>query len=81
MSHSSRSAWGCRTTERSSSYAAFGGNPDLASGNVMRSDLANIGLIVGVTSVMRPLDVHTRVVWREAPIKLLVMAISLLLMP
>ena len=47
----------------------------------MRSDLANIGLIVGVTSVMRPLDVHTRVVWREAPIKLLVMAISLLLMP
>ena len=47
----------------------------------MRSDLANIGLIVGVTSVMRPLDVHTHVVWREAPIKLLVMAISLLLMP
>ena len=57
-----------------STVAAFGGNPNLALGNVMGSNLANIGLILGLTSVIRPLEVHARVVWREAPIMLLVTA-------
>lgn len=52
--------------------AAWGGNPDLAIGNVMGSNLANIGLILGLTSVVRPLEVQSRVVWREMPIMLLV---------
>lgn len=54
--------------------AAFGGNPDLAIGNVMGSNLANIGLILGLTSMIRPLEVHARVVWREMPLMLLVTA-------
>ena len=57
-----------------STVAAFGGNPNLALGNVMGSNLANIGLILGLTSIIRPLEVHSRVVWREAPIMLLVTA-------
>lgn len=57
-----------------STVAAFGGNPNLALGNVMGSNLANIGLILGLTSLIRPLEVHARVVWREAPIMLLVTA-------
>jgi len=52
--------------------AALGGNPDLAIGNVLGSNLANIGLILGLTSVIRPLEVHSRVVWREAPLMLLI---------
>jgi len=52
--------------------AAWGGNPDLAIGNVMGSNLANIGLILGLTSLVRPLDVHSRVIWREMPIMLIV---------
>ncbi len=52
--------------------AAWGGNPDLAIGNVMGSNLANIGLILGLTSMIRPLEVHSRVVWREMPIMLIV---------
>ncbi len=52
--------------------AALGGNPDLAIGNVLGSNLANIGLILGLTSVVRPLEVHARVVWREMPLMLLV---------
>lgn len=52
--------------------AALGGNPDLAVGNVMGSNLANIGLILGLTSLVRPLEVHARVVWREMPLMLLV---------
>ena len=54
--------------------AALGGNPDLAIGNVMGSNLANIGLILGLTAVVRPLEVHARVVWREMPLMLLVTA-------
>ena len=52
--------------------AALGGKPDLAVGNVMGSNLANIGLILGLTAVVRPLDVSARVVRREVPIMLLV---------
>jgi cation:H+ antiporter len=52
--------------------AATGGNPGLAIGNVLGSNLANIGLILGLTSVIRPLEVHSRVVWREAPLMLLI---------
>ena len=55
-----------------STVAALGGNANLALGNVMGSNLANIGLILGLTSVIRPLEVHARVVWREAPIMVLV---------
>ncbi len=54
--------------------AALGGNPDLAIGNVLGSNLANIGLILGLTAVVRPLDVQARVVWREMPLMLLVTA-------
>lgn len=57
-----------------STMAALGGNANLALGNVMGSNLANIGLILGLTSVIRPLEVHARVVWREAPIMLMVTA-------
>jgi cation:H+ antiporter len=54
--------------------AALGGNPDLSMGNVLGSNLANIGLILGLTSVIRPLEVHARVVRREAPLMLLLTA-------
>lgn len=52
--------------------AAWGGNPDLAIGNVMGSNLANIGLILGLTSIVRPLEVQSRVVWREMPVMLII---------
>lgn len=56
------------------SVAALGGNPDLAVGNVLGSNLANIGLILGLTSIVRPLDVKARVVWREMPLMILATA-------
>ena len=52
--------------------AALQGNPGLAIGNVMGSNLANIGLILGLTSLVHPLEVKHRVVWREMPIMLLI---------
>lgn len=58
--------------------AAVRGNSDLAIGNVMGSNLANIGLILGLTAVIRPLEVSSRVVRREVPIMLVM---TLLLYP
>ena len=52
--------------------AALQGNPGLAIGNVMGSNLANKGLILGLTSLVHPLGVNHRVVWREMPIMLLI---------
>ena len=52
----------------------LGGNSDLAIGNVLGSNLANIGLILGLTALVRPLDVAARVVWREVPLMILVTA-------
>ena len=39
--------------------ASLAGNPDLAIGNVMRSNLANVGLVLGISSILRPLKVST----------------------
>lgn len=51
--------------------ASLGGNADLALGNVLGSNLANLGLILGITAVLNPMDVAARVVGREVPFMLL----------
>ena len=48
--------------------ATLRGNADIAIGNVLGSNLANIGLILGATALVRPLLVAERVVRREIPI-------------
>ena len=58
--------------------AALRGNSDLAMGNVLGSNLANIGLILGLSALIRPMQVAARVVTREVPIML---GITVLLYP
>jgi len=58
--------------------ATLRGNADIAVGNVLGSNLANIGLILGATALARPLLVAERVVKREIPIMIL---LTLLLYP
>ncbi len=58
--------------------AALEGSGDLAVGNVLGSNLANIGLILGLSAAVRPLTLAARVLKREVPIMLLV---TLLLYP
>jgi cation:H+ antiporter len=48
--------------------ATLRGSGDLAVGNVLGSNLANIGLILGATALIHPLLVVERVVRREIPI-------------
>lgn len=48
--------------------AALQGNPGLALGNAYGSNITNIALILGVTAILCPLAVHSRVLPRELPI-------------
>lgn len=48
--------------------ASMNGNPALAVGNAIGSNIANIGLVLGVTAFILPLNVTSRVLVREFPI-------------
>lgn len=56
--------------------AALDGNGEISLGNVVGSNICNIGLILGVAALLRPLVIHAQVVRREVPI---LVAASLLL--
>ncbi|GAA4503025.1 calcium/sodium antiporter [Pseudaeromonas paramecii] len=58
-----------------SALAAWQGNPGLALGNAFGSNIANIGLILGLTALLGTLTIASNVVRREFPILL---AITLL---
>ncbi len=51
--------------------ASVQGNTDIAIGNVLGSNIANILLILGVSSVIYPLTVTKGTVWKEIPLSLL----------
>ncbi|MCU7852239.1 MAG: calcium/sodium antiporter [Candidatus Thiodiazotropha sp. (ex Monitilora ramsayi)] len=63
-----------------SSIASYNGNPGLAIGNALGSNIANIGLILGFTAMVTPLSVHSGVLKREYPLLLAITLISLALM-
>lgn len=47
--------------------AALGGNPGIALGNVVGSNIANIALILGVTALIRPIPVQGATIKIDAP--------------
>ena len=51
--------------------AAWRGNPEVGFGNVVGSNIANIGLLLGLVACYRVLTVHQGVVAREIPMMLL----------
>jgi cation:H+ antiporter len=53
-----------------SATAAAQGNPGLAVGNAVGSNIANIGLILGVTAILAPLAVRSDTLRREYPLLL-----------
>ncbi len=62
-----------------SALAASQGNPGLALGNAYGSNIANIGLILGLVALISPLAVHSGVVRRELPVLAVVTLLSALL--
>lgn len=59
--------------------AALRGSSDIAIGNVVGSNIANIGLILGVTGLIYPIAVRRSLMRRDIPIMLGVMFISYLM--
>ena len=55
-----------------SAMAAYEGNPGLAVGNAVGSNIANIGLILGTSALVAPLVVQSDILRREIPLLLLV---------
>jgi cation:H+ antiporter len=61
-------------------FAAVEGNPSLAIGNAIGSNIANIALILGVTALIMPMVVHSRILRLEIPILVGVSIFALLLL-
>jgi len=63
-----------------SAMAAWQGNSGLAIGNAVGSNIANIGLVLGVSALVAPLAVRSQTLRREFPLMLVVMLASLALL-
>ncbi|MBB1360806.1 MULTISPECIES: calcium/sodium antiporter [unclassified Shewanella] len=48
--------------------SALAGNPGIALGNVVGSNIVNIGLILAITALIRPITVQSQMVKRDIPI-------------
>jgi cation:H+ antiporter len=59
--------------------AALIGNSSISLGNVVGSNTANIALILGISAIIKPLDVHANVIRREIPI-MIVLSILLIVL-
>lgn len=62
-----------------SALAALDGSPALGIGNAIGSNITNVGLVLGVTTLITPLVVHSVTLRREFPVLAFVMLLSLLL--
>ncbi|MCE7923166.1 MAG: sodium:calcium antiporter [Haliscomenobacteraceae bacterium CHB4] len=60
-------------------FAALDGKTDIAIGNILGSNIANILLILGIAATIYPLKVHHGTTWKEIPLSLLA-ALVLLIM-
>ena len=60
--------------------ASLEGNPGLAIGNAVGSNITNIGLVLGITALIAPLVVKSSVLRREFPILLFITAFGLALL-
>lgn len=52
-------------------FASINGNTDIAIGNILGSNIANILLILGISGMIYPLVVTKGTVWKEIPLSLL----------
>lgn len=62
-----------------SGVAASRGNPGLAVGNAIGSNIANIGLVLGLTALVYPLRVESETLRREYPLLTLIMVGSFIM--
>ncbi|MBB1485717.1 calcium/sodium antiporter [Oceanospirillum sp. D5] len=53
-----------------SAIASMEGNPGLAIGNALGSNIANIGLVLGITALIAPLPINMKLMKKEIPLLL-----------
>ena len=74
-------AYGTSTPELAASIAAAGVHTQLILGNVVGSNISNIGMVIGISAILIPLVVQKTTVRKEVPImigaSLLLIALSL----
>ncbi|WP_166372833.1 calcium/sodium antiporter [Psychromonas sp. SA13A] len=59
-----------------SAMAAADGNTGLSIGNAIGSNITNIGLMLGITAMLYPLQIHSKLLQREMPILLAIIGLS-----
>jgi cation:H+ antiporter len=52
-------------------FASINGNTEIAIGNILGSNIANIFLILGISAIIFPLTTKKNTVWKEIPFSLL----------
>ena len=74
-------AYGTSTPELAASIAALGEHTQIILGNVVGSNISNIGMVIGISAILVPLVVQKSTVRKEIPImigvSLLLIALSL----
>ena len=63
-----------------SGMAAWQGNTGLSIGNAVGSNIANLGLVLGATAIIIPLQIHSKTLRREFPVMFLVMILAMVLL-
>lgn len=58
-----------------SANAAWKGNPGLAVGNALGSNIANVALVLGVAALAAPLTIRSRILWQEVPLTVISMLV------
>jgi cation:H+ antiporter len=51
--------------------AAFQGNTEISFGNIIGSNIANIGLVIGIAALIKPLTIEGTIITREIPMMVL----------
>ncbi len=59
-----------------SAISATQGNPGIALGNAYGSNITNIALILGITAVLKPINLHSQILRKELPILSLVTGLA-----
>ncbi len=60
--------------------SAWQGNPGIAVGNAIGSNITNIALVLGVTAIIAPITINSSILRREYPVMIFIMLLGLVLL-
>ena len=72
-------AYGTSTPELAASIAAAGEHSAIILGNIIGSNIANVGMVIGIAAILVPLSIHKSVLRKEIPIMLGVSVLLILI--